>query len=127
MQEILLRDHVEIEKRRDDFARLDRINGVEKALAILQTKFEGALERAVSGEDLKDLKREVEADVKAQSSDIMEQVKGLLLSQQVANASLMEATRQERERENRHLRNQFFLMLVGTAVSIIGTLLFLGR
>lgn len=67
MTDLLIREQIELERKRDDFARLDRINGVEKAVAVLQTRFEALLERlrgAVSDDDLKELKREVEADMR---------------------------------------------------------------
>lgn len=67
MTELLIREQIEIERKRDDHERLDRINGVEKAVAVLQTRFEALLDRlrgAVSDDDLKELKREVEADMR---------------------------------------------------------------
>lgn len=67
MTELLIREQIEIERKRDDHERLDRINGVEKAVAVLQTRFEALLDRlrgAVSDDDLKQLKREVEADMR---------------------------------------------------------------
>lgn len=108
--EVLIREQLEIERKRDSDARLDRINGVEKALAVLQTKFEAALERAVSGDDLKELKREVEDHMKQttnnirdyfdsktdqQSKDIIAQVQLMLAHQQQTVSEEGKRTRQE--------------------------------
>ena len=82
MSEFLIREQIDIEKKRDDFARLDRINGVERSHAVLETRFnaalkwfEEALERAVSGDDLKDLKREMEDQLKQTTNAIYEHFK----------------------------------------------------
>lgn len=82
MSEILLKEQIELDRKRDDFARLDRINGVERDHAVLRTRFdlalkwfEEALERAVSGDDLKKLKREMEDELKQTTSAIYEHFK----------------------------------------------------
>jgi hypothetical protein len=108
--EVILREQIELERKRDDHARLDRINGVERELAVLKTRFEAALERAVSGDDLKELKREVEDHMKQttenirsyfdsktdqQSKDIIAQVQLMLAHQQQTVSEEGKRTRQE--------------------------------
>lgn len=134
---ILLRDHVEIEKRRDEFARLDRINGVEKALAVLQTRFEAALERAVSGDDLKDLKREVDDHMKQttdnirayfdtqtdqQSKAILSEVRGMFQQQQMQMSQDQIAQRDALLHANKTTRNELLRYGVGFALSVLGAL-----
>ena len=75
--ETLLRDRVEIERQRDAFSRLDRINGVEKDVAVLRTLFDATIKSileklagAVSDDDLTTLKREMEAEMNKQITHI---------------------------------------------------------
>lgn len=72
MTEVLIREQIEIERKRDERASLETISGIKTALAVLQTKFEAALERAVQGDDLKELKREMEAEMNKQIGHICE-------------------------------------------------------
>lgn len=131
-----LEKQLEIERRRDDFARLDRINAVEREYAVLRSKFddtvkwfEEALERAVSGDDLKELKREMEDELKQTTSAIYEHFKSandqqsrdLLSEVQLMNAKASEAS----SRDAKNLRTQIFLMMLGTAFSVIGSIAFL--
>lgn len=117
MTETLLRDRVELEKQRDAEAKLNRIHSTEKNIAVLQTLFdatikrlEDALERAVSGEDIKELKREMEEDVNKQivhvcehfdtktaqqSKDILHEVRMMLSTQQAMVSEEQKRTRQE--------------------------------
>ena len=129
MTEILIREQIEIERKRDEHARLDRINGVEKALAILQTRFEAALERAVSGDDLKELKREVEDQMKQTFNSITESIKTANDQQArdiLGQVELMNARSHETSsREAQSLRRQIMLMMLGTAFSVVGSILFL--
>jgi hypothetical protein len=116
-----------LEHRREWRTEETRISGVERELAILQTKFEGALERAVSGDDLKDLKREVDDNMKQtvhnirdyfdgktdqQSRDILQQVQ-LLLAQE----------RQASVEDQRQFRRQLFFTLFAWGLGIIGTVM----
>lgn len=71
MTEALLRDQVELKRQQSRESDLNRFGSIEKEVAVLGVhqkalteRFEEALERAVSGEDLKELKREMEAEVK---------------------------------------------------------------
>jgi len=127
--EILIREQIELERRRDRENRIDRINGVEKALAVLQTRFEAALERAVSGDDLKELKREVEDQMKTTFNSITDSIKSANDQQArdiLGQVELMNARAHETaSRESQNLRRQIFLMMLGTAFSVIGSIAFL--
>jgi len=127
--EILIREQIELERRRDRENRIDRINGVEKALAVLQTRFEAALERAVSGDDLKELKREVEDQMKTTFNSITDSIKSANDQQArdiLGQVELMNARAHEMSsRESQNLRRQIFLMMLGTAFSVIGSIAFL--
>ena len=129
MTEILIREQIELERRRDRENRIDRINGVEKALAVLQTRFEAALERAVSGDDLKELKREVEDQMKTTFNSITDSIKSANDKQArdiLGQVELMNARAHEMSsRESQNLRRQIFLMMLGTAFSVIGSIAFL--
>lgn len=129
MTEILIREQIELERRRDRENRIDRINGVEKALAVLQTRFEAALERAVSGDDLKELKREVEDQMKTTFNSITASIKSANDQQArdiLGQVELMNARAHEMSsRESQNLRRQIFLMMLGTAFSVIGSIAFL--
>ena len=129
MTEILIREQIELERRRDRENRIDRINGVEKALAVLQTRFEAALERAVSGDDLKELKREVEDQMKTTFNSITASIKSANDQQArdiLGQVELMNARAHEMSsRESQNLRRQIFLMMLGTAFSVAGSIAFL--
>lgn len=130
MTEILIREQIDIERRRDRENRIDRINGVEKALAVLQTKFEAALERAVSSNDLKDLKREVDAQMQQTTNAIYssikeandQQVREILGQVELMNARAHEAS----TKDAKNLRTQIMLMMLATVFSVIGSIVFLG-
>lgn len=129
MTEILIREQIELERRRDRESRIDRINGVEKALAVLQTRFEAALERAVSGDDLKELKREVEDQMKTTFNSITDSIKSANDQQArdiLGQVELMNARAHETaSRESQNMRRQIFLMMLGTVFSIVGSIIFL--
>lgn len=126
MTDHLLRDHVEIERQRDAFNRLDRINGVEKALAVLQTRFEAALERAVSGDDLKALKREVDDHMKQTVTNIREYFDGKTDQQSkdiIGQVELMLARQQMTvTEENKRTRQEIIRYGVGFALTILSAL-----
>lgn len=147
MSEILLREHIEIERQRDAFKANDRINEVERDVAVLQARLETAVDtlfkelgRSVSSEDLKEVRREMEVKIKEatgglreyilaandqQASNILHKVENIMGSMSASAQQAADDNRKERERDNRQLRNQFILMMAGTAASIIGTILFL--
>lgn len=70
MEETLLRDRVEIERRRDEAKQLDRINAIERALAVLQTVFDAHREHAITHQDLSKLQKEVETEMNKQIGHI---------------------------------------------------------
>jgi len=134
MTDTIQRDIAEIERQRDAFARLDRIGGVERDLAVLRTRFEAAfesflkeLERSVSGEDLKELKREWEMALRDAMNSVSELVK-TANDQQSANiigrVELMLAHQQERAaEENKRTRQEIIRYGVGFALTILSALL----
>lgn len=130
MTDTVQRDIAEIERQRDAFARLDRIGGVERDLAVLRTRFEAAfetflkeLERSVSGEDLKELKREWESALRDAMHSVSELVKNANDAQSAAIISrveLMIATQEEKTaQEAKNTRRQ----LLGFALSIVAALI----
>ena len=134
MTEVIQREIAEIERQRDAFARLDRIGAAERDLAVLRTRFEAAfdtffkeLERAVSGEDLKELKREWEMALRDAINGVSELVK-TANDQQSANiigrVELMLAHQQERAaEENKRTRQEIIRYGVGFALTILSALL----
>lgn len=121
MTETLLRDRVEIERQRIREADLNRFGSIESALAVLQTKFDALLVRAVDGDDLKELRRELEEEMnntiksanEQQAKDIIGEVRGMLADQRNAQAE-----------DQKHLRRQVALMVFGSALSLLGALAF---
>jgi hypothetical protein len=102
VDETLLRDRVEIERRRDEARHLDRVNAIERALAVLQTVFDAHREHAITANDLSRLQREVEAEMnkqishicdhfdnqtKQQSADILSRVELMFGAYQTQNAT----------------------------------------
>lgn len=129
MTEILIREQIELQRRSERERRIEKIASVEQALAVLQTRFEAALERAVSGDDLKELKREVEDQMKHTFGSITESIKSANDQQArdiLGQVELMQARAHESaSRESHNLRRQIFLMMLGTAFSVIGSIAFL--
>ena len=74
MSELILRDQFELEKQRDAEAKLNRTAAVETAIAVLRTRFDAFMDdyrdHAVSDEDLKALRRELEAEMNKQITHI---------------------------------------------------------
>lgn len=133
MTEVLIRKQIEIERKRDDDARLDRINGVEKVVAVLQTVVDAqfkaiwkALDQSVSDENLKALVREQEEKLKEslgelrgyvnsandrQEENIIGKVHGLLMTQKLELAN-----------EQKKMRQQIFFAVFTTGLGVIATL-----
>ncbi len=133
MTEALLRDQVELKRQQSREADLNRFGSIEKEVAVLGVhqkalteRFEESLERAVSGEDLKELKREWETALsdtitnirehfnsanEAQSSAILGQVQGMLATDRLAAAE-----------DQKSLRRQIFFALFTWGLGIIGAL-----
>ena len=133
MTEALLRDQVELKRQSTREQDINRFGAIEKEVAVLGVhfkalteRFEEALERAVSGEDLKELKREWETALRetitnirdhfntaneAQSSAILGQVQGMLASDRQAAAE-----------DQKNLRRQIFFALFTWGLGILGAL-----
>jgi hypothetical protein len=133
MTDTIQRDIAEIERQRDAFARLNRIAMVEQTVAVLEHRFEAAiqsilkeLERAVSGEDLRELRRELEDKMKEAITGIRAEIERsnenwaekILAGSRVINAELQN----QRHDEQRRFRQQIVLAIIGATLSIIGAL-----
>lgn len=132
-EELLIRDRVEIERRRDERASNDRINSVEKDFAVLKTLFDATIKSileklgdSVSDEDLKELKREWETALRdtitnirehfntaneQQSAALIGHVQTLLANERLASAE-----------DQKNLRRQMFFALFTWGLGIIGAL-----
>ena len=133
MTEALLRDQVELKRQSTREQDINRFGAIEKEVAVLGVhfkalteRFEEALERAVSGEDLKELKREWETALREtnsnireyftsaneqQSTNILGQVQGMLASDRQAAAE-----------DQKNLRRQIFFALFTWGLCILGSL-----
>lgn len=133
MTEALLRDQVELKRQQGREADLNRFGSIEKEVAVigvhfkaLTERFEEALERAVSGEDIKELKREWETALREtnsnireyftsaneqQSTNILGQVAGMLATDRLAAAE-----------DQKNLRRQIFFALFTWGLGILGAL-----
>jgi hypothetical protein len=127
MQEQLIRDHIaDKERLRDRVTDADRFGRIESSVAVLLTRFEAALQRAVSGDDLKELRREMEDNVKHLVSDLRLYVRES--NEQQSKALLSEfdgrlaAQREAQSIDQRNLRRQVVFLLSGAIASIIGAL-----
>ena len=137
MEETLLRDRVEIERRRDEAKQLDRINAIERALAVLQTVFDAHREHAITLADLEKLQTEVEAEMekqighicdhfdaqtKQQSTDILSRVEGMFNAYQTQTAkSQIEHSRALLEAQTR-TRAEIIRYGVGFALTVLSAL-----
>lgn len=138
--EPLLRDHIEIERQRDAFNRLDRINAVERDVAVIKTLFDATVKSileklagAVSHTDLKNLKREMEDQMKQAIASVRSEISSVRADIEKSNEAWAEKilsgtrvlsaeTRLERLEEQRRFRAQIILAVIGAALSVIGTL-----
>jgi hypothetical protein len=133
MTELLLRETVEIERQRDAFKSNDRINTVERDVAVLRTRFEAAfdtflkeLERSVSAEDIKELRREWESALREATNGSREHFTMANDQQSVsliAQFELMLARdREAAANEAKKTRQQFQFLILGAVLSILGAL-----
>jgi Zn-dependent M32 family carboxypeptidase len=124
---------VEIERQRDAFKSLDRINTVERDVAVLRTRFEAAfetflkeLERSVSAEDIKELKREWETALREALNSVRDHFTSA--NEQQSNAILAQVElmlardREAAATEAKKTRQQFQYLLLGAVLSIAGSL-----
>jgi hypothetical protein len=129
MTELLIRDQIELERQRDAYARLDRINNVEKSVAILTTRYDASMEHAVTQDMLKTLKREVDDQMRQTFGSINEAIVSANSQQArdiLAQVELMNARGAEQQtREAQGLRRSIMLALLGTVFSVVGSILFL--
>ena len=134
MTDVIHREIAEIERQRDAFARLDRIGNAERDLAVLRTRFEAAfdtflkeLERAVSGEDLKELKREWEMALRDAMNGVSDLVKTANDQQSAAIISRVEMMllhqHERAAEESKRTRQEFIRYVVGFALTILSALL----
>lgn len=134
MTEVFHREIAEIERQRDAFARLDRIGNAERDLAVLRTRFEAAfdtflkeLERAVSADDMKQLKREWEMALRDSMNTVSDLVKTANDQQSAAiigRVELMLSHQHERASEEaKRTRQEFIRYVVGFALTILSALL----
>lgn len=133
MTELLFRETVEIERQRDAFKSNDRINAVERDIAVLESRFESAFEtfhkelaRAVSAENLKELKREWETALRESINGIREHFANANDQQSsalLAQVELMLARdREAAASEAKKTRQQFQFLILGAVLSIFGAL-----
>lgn len=133
MSEALLRDQVELKRQQSREADLNRFGSIEKEVAVigvhfkaLTERFEEALERAVSGEDLKQLKREWETALRETISNFRDQLKDAN-DQQSVNIlgqvqTMLSMERSAASEDQKNLRRQIFFALFTWGLGIIGAL-----
>ena len=130
MSEALLRDQVELKRQQGREQDINRFGAIEKELAILQTKFAAWLDRAVADEDLKDLKREMEAElnkqirhicehfdsqITQQSRDLLNEFKTILTHEQLAQSKALLSA-------NADTRREIIRYGIGFALTIVSAL-----
>ena len=140
MSELLLRDQLEMERQRDAFTRLDRINAAERDVAVLTTRFEAfsetiikELARSVSQEDLKEIRREMVMTKHDFSAEIEREVQKMHDEFEKSNRaqaemilagakSLNAESQLQRMQEQKQLARQVGLTIFAAALSIICTM-----
>lgn len=130
MTEALLRDSIEIKRQQARESDVNRFGAMETAIAVLKTRFEAAVERAVQGEDLKELKRELEAEMnkqighicdhfdtqmKQQSRDLLNEFKAVLTTEQLAQSKALLAATADTRRE-------LIRYVIGFALTVLSAL-----
>jgi hypothetical protein len=136
MTEILIREQIELDRRRDRERRIEKIASVERDFAVLKTRFDAAfesffkeLERSVSAEDLKELRRDMDTQIQRTFGSISDSIKSANDQQArdiLGQVELMNARAHETaSRESQNLRRQIMLMMLGTVFSIVGSIIFL--
>jgi hypothetical protein len=136
MTDATQRDIAEIERQRDAFARLDRISGVELDIAVLRTRFEAALdtllkelERSVSQDDLREIRREMGEVRRDVSADIQREIEKIHMEFEKSNAEWAEkiiaGSQMQRLVEQKALQRQIALTVFGAVMSLgVGLVLF---
>lgn len=122
MTDATQRDIAEIERQRDDFALRSQISGVELDIAVLRTRFEAALdtllkelERSVSQDDLREIRREM-------GEDIQKEIEKIHMEFEKSNAEWAEkiiaGSQMQRLVEQKALQRQIALTVFGAAMSL---------
>lgn len=137
MEEVLLRDRIEIERRRDEERKLDRINAIERALAVLQTVFDAHREHAITSQDLTKLQRDVEAEmnkqighicdhfdsqIKQQSTDLIGRVESMFSASQAQNLAAQIEQSNALLKANADTRKEIIRYGVGFALTVLSAL-----
>lgn len=130
MTEALLRDALaDKERLRDRLVDQDRTATVEKILAILQTRFDAFLERAVQGDDLKELRREMDDQMKQAVTELRSYFDGKTDQQSDVILGRVQTMliqdRQAQAEDQKQLRRQVFMAVFGSGLSVIGALVYL--
>lgn len=127
MSELIIAEHLAQSRKAVEHEQINRFGTLEKHLAVLQTRFEAWVERAVQGEDLKELKREMEGQMKdtlgslqtyvvtandQQAKDILGEVRGMFIAQKSAQ-----------DEDQKAFRRQIFFIVFGSALGVVGTVI----
>jgi hypothetical protein len=127
MSELLIAEHLAQSRKTAEHEQINRFGTLEKHLAVLQTRFEAWVERAVQGEDLKELKREMESQMKdtlgslqsyvvtandQQAKDILGEVRSMFVAQ-----------KNEQVEDQKAFRRQMFFIVFSSALGVICTVL----
>lgn len=129
MTDATQRDIAEIERQRDDFALRSQISGVELDIAVLRTRFEAALdtllkelERSVSQDDLREIRREMGEVRRDVSADIQKEIEKIHMEFEKSNAEWAEkiiaGSQMQRLVEQKALQRQIALTVFGAAMSL---------
>lgn len=127
MSELIIAEHLAQSRKLIEHEQINRFGTLEKHLAVLQTRFEAWVERAVQGEDLKELKREMESQMKdtlgslqsfvatannQQAKDILGEVRDMFVAQKHAQAE-----------DQKAFRRQIFFIVFSSAIGVVGTVI----
>ena len=141
MTEQLIRDRVELEKRRDKIAEINRVAAIESAVAVLRTILDAHLkdygDNAIAEEDLKALHRELEAEMSkqithicdhfdsktaAQSKDLLNEVRGMFKDQQALFANEQIAQQAAQLKAIESTRKEILRYGIGFALTVLSAL-----
>jgi hypothetical protein len=127
MSDLIIAEHLAQTRKFVEHEQINRFGTLEKHLAVLQTRFEAWVERAVQGEDLKELRREMESAMKetlgnlqayvvtandTQAKEILGEVRGMFMQHKNAQAE-----------DQKSFRRQIFFIVFGSAIGVVGTVI----
>lgn len=151
MTEILLKDHLELQKRLADRGEWEKLGNLQEAHSVLRTRFEAQLQRfdeaqkrAVAQDDLKTIRHEI-AEAKRELRDEMKQEVAAMHTEieksneawhteiEKSNESWAEKiltgartlnaeSQVQRMEEQKHLGRQIAMTVFAAALSVIGAL-----